>query len=277
MHELSAQVRRWLSEQPWGSHPPVLLDFGCGSAEYTRPVVEAVLPAEIYLVDSDIHSLEEARDELAAVPGAPEPLSAATLSDLDSALEGAFGAQPAGSPPMDGTPSASARALDLVLVSDVLHHLKRPADVLCELLGRLQERGLLVVREIVPASSPESPAGLMTRLHECKAAVDRVCGIPHGPLLSGRKQEAVLEAALASADHAGATASLADRDRETGVMLPPQAVADYLAAMDRYLEHAAGSPVYAGLRRELARVGEKAIRAGLAMPETAVYRLQRSA
>ncbi len=272
LHRLTPQVQSWLSDSPWGPHSPRLLDFGCGSAEFTRPVAEHLLPSAIYLVDLDPVSLSEARDELSAVPGAPEPLCAPSLEELAVASAG-----PDPEPP-------TLPPVDLLLTSDVLHHLDAPATVLSRLLLLLSPGGMLILRELRPEADPESPRGLMCRLHELKASVDRYCGLAHGPLLPDIAVEEIIGTAMRQAAASGAQTVLADSGVERGQtsggepgdLLHNSQVDDYLAVMDRYLEHAAGSSDFGVLRKELARIGEKAVCYGLAPLDVAVYRLQCS-
>jgi ubiquinone/menaquinone biosynthesis C-methylase UbiE len=125
-----------------------VLEAGCGDGEFTEMLVEQLASYErIHAVDADESAVEEARAYFAtAHPDAPVEFSGADATSLPF--------------PDD--------AFDTVVLSNTIHHLEAPGQVLGELMRVLREEGTLIVHEMVSdVSDPQEQVG--RDLHHLKA------------------------------------------------------------------------------------------------------------
>ena len=117
-----------------------LLDLGCGQGWSTIAVARAFPTAEVWGVDSDAASIEEARE-------------AATEHGVSVRFECA-----------DAASVATGGPFDVVLVLEALHDMARPVDVLGALRAGLADDGAVLVADDAVASAFTAPGDQLERM-----------------------------------------------------------------------------------------------------------------
>ena len=219
-------------------HGGRVLEVGCGDGEFTEMLVEQLASYErIDAVDADEDAVAEARAYFeTAHPDASVEFSGADATNLPF----------------------SEAVFDTAVLSNTIHHLEAPGQVLGELMRVLREEGTLIVHEMVSdVSDPQEQVG--RDLHHLKAMVDRTHGIPHYPTLSRGDLDTLFGSddldELERHEYRSPEPEKADVDLD-----------DKLENLDYYADYAAGHPEYADIRREVVRLKQRVRAVGFASP-----------
>jgi SAM-dependent methyltransferase len=213
-----------------------VLEVGCGDGEFTELLVENLGGWDyIEAVDMAEETVAEARDYFEkAHPGA-------TVS---------FRVADAGSLPFE------AGSFDAAAVSNTIHHMKEPEQSLREVLRVVRPGGRIIINEMF--SDVEDPREEVGRdLHHLKAWVDRTHGVSHNPTWSRAALfDLFRRLGLFDCDHLEYPRSeITDADVD---------IEDRISHIDEYADHAAGSPDYPGIRREVSRLKQRLRAVGFA-------------
>lgn len=117
-----------------------IADLGCGLGWSAISLATAFPGADVWGIDADVASIEDARD-LAAANGAKVRFEAADASEL------------AGHGPFDA-----------VLILEALHDMSRPAEVLAAVRSALGRRGVVIVADEAVADTFTAPGDELERL-----------------------------------------------------------------------------------------------------------------
>ncbi|MGM0673773.1 MAG: class I SAM-dependent methyltransferase [Spirochaetota bacterium] len=233
-----ADVSAALTELLQSLRPEKILEIGCGDGEFTEVLVEHLYGfGHIEATDAEESAVEEARDYFdRAHTNAPVSFSVADASSL---------------PWADGT-------FDMVVLSNTIHHLRDADRVFEEVFRVIHSSGQLLVHEMVAdVDDPRQEVG--RDLHHLKAWVDRTQGIAHGPTWTRSGLEEILRTHhfenCERREYSPAPVLRTDTDLE-----------DRIEHIDDYTEHAADTPAYSDIRREVLRLRQRIRAVGFTAP-----------
>lgn len=185
-----------------------ILDVGCGTGRFTRQLAHHLSAAtEIVGVDPDKDSIDEARRETDDRRVRYQIRDAAALAFEDARF-------------------------DLVTISNALHHVPDPAQVLGELERVLRPGGTLLVVEVVSDGLSKAQEAARA-VHHFKSAVDRSRGLSHRETYT-RAEVRELVTARANATIVPIGECAVDDTEPEG-----EPADDSIAFLTEYLEHAA--------------------------------------
>jgi SAM-dependent methyltransferase len=224
------------------------LDVACGEGEFAERLLEAAAGYRSALgVDTDEESLATAR----------------------GLFEGHYGNvffQPGDIHNLD-TPDA---AFDTVSISNALHHVRRPEEVLRELFRVMRPGGILVVNEMIrDGLAPDQENA--RDLHHLKARIDRLKGIEHRETYT----DGELRALLGLEESAGGpTVELEVTECPGGD--DPETIQGRLEFLEGYAELAEGTEEYAAIRKQALRLKHRISASGFRPQPQKLYVLSRS-
>lgn len=117
------------------------VDIGCGQGWSTTAIARAFPEAEVWGIDADVPSIEEAR-QLAASAGVRVRFEAVDASEL----------------------AGNGRPVDVAIILEALHDMARPVDVLRAVRESLADDGVLVVADEAVAESFQAPGDELERM-----------------------------------------------------------------------------------------------------------------
>jgi SAM-dependent methyltransferase len=149
---------------------------------------------------------------------------------------------------------------DTVTISNALHHIPDPATALHQICRVLKIGGVVIIQEMV-SDGLTAAQQIVSDLHQIKAQVDEMLGIPHRATYTRRQIMDVVEPSDLEITLVG------EYQEEMDNPLDRKRIEGSLEFAFSYLEHIVGVPdEYGRLRRDLLRVKEQAFRTGFEMP-----------
>jgi len=154
----------------------------------------------------------------------------------------------------------SDQSFDMVTMSNALHHVEEPGLVLAELC-RVVKTGRPVLFQEMVADELSPAEQVIADLHEIKAAVDMLLGIPH------RRTYSRAEIWNLLTDSGLELARAAEYREPIEDPFDPSGIDGRMEFIFSYLKHIAGSQTeYSRLTRDAFRIKERIYRTGIAMP-----------
>ena len=228
-------------------HVYSVLDVGCGTGAFTRTLAEMLGSVEQLVgIDPDKDSLDEARQITD-----DERITFRLLSGY-------------------AMPYADGR-FDLAGISDALHHVPDPVQLLSLMMQATATEGWVVVQELVSDGLSRSEENGRD-MHHFKSQIDRLNGRVHNATFSRAEIRDIVRNAGLEID---AECEVTDPMDPTGTEMT-QRVAHAQTFLPEYLEHARETLAFEDLTREARRIADRISVHGISTPPQLLIRARKA-